>query len=138
MLKRYFQCGYTLLELIVVLVIFSLLAGLALPRLTTMYDSLKTAYERDEVIARLGGLGYLAFRQGRGFDLTTYPPETPTTDQPALELQVDWQVRTQTHIHFFANGVCNGGLVYLYHQGKSFQVQLAPPFCEPGEWLINN
>ncbi|RKZ41272.1 MAG: hypothetical protein DRQ49_05720 [Gammaproteobacteria bacterium] len=142
MLKNYFQCGYTLLELIVVLVIFSLLAGLALPRLTTMYDSLKMAYERDEVIARLGSLGYLAFQQRRGFDLTIYPletfepyeiPETFTT-----ELPVDWEIRTKTPIHFFANGVCSGGIVYLYHQGKAFRVELEPPFCEPKLMVIIN
>jgi general secretion pathway protein G len=123
--------GYTLLELLVVLLIFSLLAGLVMPRLTTMYDSLKMAYERDEVFARLGGLGYLAFQQARAFDLTTYPPQTAATDQPPLELPEGWQVRAQPPIHFFASGACSGGVIYLSYQETVFQTRLNPPFCEP-------
>ncbi len=133
MKKYHHQPGYTLIEIVVVLVIFSLLAGLALPRLTTMYDSVQTAYERDEVLARLGGLGYLAFQQGLDFELISYPPEqlalSPTENFP-LELPKGWEVRTETPIHFFANGVCSGGEVYLIYQGREFSsVQLEPPFC---------
>ncbi len=125
------QIGYTLIEIVVVLVIFSLLAGLAVPRLTTMYNSLQTAYQRDEVLARLGGLGYLAFQQSRDFDLTAYPPAESTTDKHPLELPDGWQLRTETPIHFFANGACSGGVIYLNYQGQEFWAQMEPPFCEP-------
>ena len=123
--------GYTLIEIVVVLVIFSLLAGLAVPRLTTLYDSLQTAYQRDDVLARLSGLGYLAFQQGSDFELTAYPPAESTTAKQPLELPDGWQYRTETPIHFFANGACSGGLVYLNYQSREFGVQLEPPFCEP-------
>jgi general secretion pathway protein G len=96
-----------------------------------MYDSLQTAYQRDDVLARLGGLGYLAFKHGRDFDLTAYPPTESTTDKHPLELPDGWQIRAETPIHFFANGACSGGLVYLNYQGREFGVQLEPPFCEP-------
>jgi len=138
MKKRGRQFGYTLLEIVVVLLIFSLLAGLAMPRLTSMYDSVQTAYQRDDVLARLGSLGYLAFQQGRDFELVSYPLEESTleasaTDKSPLELPDGWQVRTERPIRFFANGVCSGGLVYLIYQGREFQVQLHPPFCKPQE-----
>ena len=131
MKKHGSQLGYTLIEIVVVLVIFSLLAGIAVPRLTTLYDSLQTAYERDEVLARLGGLGYLAFQQGSDFELIAYPPLESTAAKPPLELPDGWQYHTETPIHFYANGACTGGLVYLNYQGQTFGVKLAPPFCEP-------
>jgi len=133
MKKYHHQLGYTLIEIVVVLVIFSLLAGLAVPRLTTMYNSVQTAYERDEVLARLGSLGYLAFQQGRDFELINYPAEqsalSPEEKLP-LELPKGWQVNTEKPIRFFANGVCGGGEVELIYQGREFlKIQLEPPFC---------
>jgi general secretion pathway protein G len=76
-IKHHYQYGYTLLELVVVLLLFSLLAGITIPRLTTMYDSFKNAYERDEVLAHLDSLGYIAFQYAREFDLKTYPLKYP-------------------------------------------------------------
>ncbi len=131
-IKHHYQYGYTLLELVVVLLLFSLLAGLTIPRLTTMYDSFKNAYERDEVLAHLDSLGYIAFQYAREFDLKTYPPKIPNIDDPKrLKLPKGWQVRAKTPIHFFANGVCTGGLVYLHHQGTTYEVVLKAPFCKP-------
>jgi general secretion pathway protein G len=137
--------GYTILELLVVIFLISLLAGLAVPRLTSMYDSVQQAYEREEVLARLGGLGYLAFQQSRDFELVSYPVETndnnPSntsafTEKKAsrpipLELPAGWQIRAEQPIQFFANGVCEGGMVYVLRQQQQFQVQLVPPFCLP-------
>ena len=69
------KSAYTLVELLVVLLIFSLLAGMAVPRLITMYDSVQAAYERDEILSRISGLTYQAFKQGKKFKLTHYPVE---------------------------------------------------------------
>ncbi|HIE00219.1 MAG TPA: prepilin-type N-terminal cleavage/methylation domain-containing protein [Thiotrichaceae bacterium] len=124
--------GFTLIELLVVLLLFSLLAGLAIPRLTTMYESTQAAYERDEVLARLGELGYLAFQHRRDFSLMIYPPdEQEESDEIPLELPEGWQVRAEAPILFFANGACKGGLVYLSHDGQTFEVELEAPFCKP-------
>jgi prepilin-type N-terminal cleavage/methylation domain-containing protein len=67
--------GFTLPELLVVLLIMSLLAGVTIPYLTKMYDSVQMAFQRDEIIAQLGSLNYLAFQQGQGFTLIRYPPK---------------------------------------------------------------
>ncbi len=135
--------GYTLLELLVVMLIFSLLAGVTIPRLTTMYDSVQTAFERDEVFARLGELGYLSFRQSRDFTLTDYPPiyeNDPYTLEeikpvPKLptnwKLPKDWQIRVDAPILFRANGACNGGILQLQYQQQKIKIQLKPPFCQP-------
>jgi len=67
--------AYTLVELLVVLLIFSLLSGIAVPRLITLYDSMQSAYERDEILSRISSLNYQAFKQGKKFKLTQYPIE---------------------------------------------------------------
>ncbi|MDM8558490.1 prepilin-type N-terminal cleavage/methylation domain-containing protein [Candidatus Parabeggiatoa sp. HSG14] len=141
------QQGFTLLELLVVLVVLSLLTGLAAPRLVAMYDSFHASLERDEVLIQLGKLNYLAFQQGHDFELTTYPLvqkisteyeeikseiiDKKKTINNFLELPEGWRVHTKIPILFRANGVCSGGLIYLNHQIQEFRVQLAPPFCQP-------
>ena len=129
--------GFTLIELIVVLLIFSLLAGLVVPRLTRMYISWQMALERDEVLAQLSNLNYFAFQQRIDFTLTHYPSQSSSElDNQArnavnlpLELPAHWQIRTEQPIIFHANGACNGGIVYLEHLKHTFTAQLEPPFC---------
>jgi prepilin-type N-terminal cleavage/methylation domain-containing protein len=129
--------GFTLLELIIVLFIFSLLVAFAIPRLTQLSDSVQTAYEREEVLMRLSGLSFLAFQQSREFDLISYPPpksspEAPPSLVPApLELPEGWQVQAVQPIHFFASGACQGGTAEIQHDTQKFRIQLKPPFCTP-------
>lgn len=153
--------GYTLLELLIVLLIFSLLAGLTLPRLTSMYGGMQRAYERDEILAQLAGLNYVAFQQGREIELTTFPPTQikPNTENNELRevdeipqkeknyqtspigksdnylnLPTGWQVKTKSPIIFFTNGACSGGEIILTYQAEqplAMKVKMNPPFCQP-------
>ncbi|MCK5877899.1 MAG: type II secretion system protein [Candidatus Marithrix sp.] len=143
---KLYENGYSLLELLVVMLIFSLLAGITIPRLTAMYDSVQAAFERDDVLAHLGELGYLAFHQSRDFTLNDYPQpsiseiedEVKETDriikdksiQP-LKLPDGWKIKVETPILFRANGICNGGTLQLQYQQQIFQIQLKAPFCQP-------
>lgn len=54
--------GFTLLEVVVVLVIVSMTAALAFPRLSTMAASFTFATERDQFEQTLNGLPYAALR----------------------------------------------------------------------------
>ncbi|EDN68910.1 hypothetical protein BGP_1299 [Beggiatoa sp. PS] len=74
MCRKKIPLGFTILELLVVLLIMSLLAGVTIPYLTKMYDSVQKALEHDEIIAQLGSLNYLAFQQGQDFTLIRHPP----------------------------------------------------------------
>jgi len=165
------KSGYTLLELLIVLVIFSLLAGIIIPHLITMYNRVKAAYERDEIFSQISGLSYQAFKQGKKIELTHYPivqndasnveeseessefedgteyvesadefesSESSDTANNESDTQLKflegwlegWTLRTNTPILFRANGVCNGGIIYLrYYNEAEFPVKLMPPFC---------
>ncbi len=130
-----------------VLLIFSLLAGLVVPRLTRMYDSFQIALQRDDILSQLSSLNYAAFQQSINFTLTNYPPnqdeesnhsktKSETTPTLPLELPDGWQIRAEKPITFRANGACSGGIIDLEYQEQTFRIQLDPPFCQAK--LLNN
>ena len=59
--------GFTLLELIVVLVLVGLVTTLALPNLERLYAGLTRKTERDFILDQLAGLGRQAMLQGRAY-----------------------------------------------------------------------
>ena len=123
------QAAYTLLELLVVLLLLALVAALAAPRVTTLYNSLDAAYSRDEALARLGQLSYQVFRTGRELELRAYPA-SPGQELP-LELPAGWSLQTEPPIRYQANGACAGGEVLLRHADRAYRVRLRAPFCQP-------
>jgi len=122
--------GYTLIELVIVLLIFGLLSGLVMPRLVTLYHRFHLNLERETIIIRISQLGYLAFEQARSFKLNRYPVEPDMTDLPPLELPVGWQLQTDQPILFQSNGVCSGGIVHLIYEEEETVLQLDSPFCQ--------
>ena len=61
--------GFTLVELLVVLVIVSLIAGFSLPRLSALYASVENAGQRGLIIDQVEGLGYQAYISGHSIVL---------------------------------------------------------------------
>lgn len=126
--------GYTLLELLVVLVLLSLVTGLIMPRLTTLYESAVRAYQLQDVLQQIAGLGYQAYQQGKSYRLGA--PKLPDqTDSLSLTLPEDWQVSAEPAIEYYANGVCTGGIITLQHATFSQQWQLNPPLCQPSAYV---
>lgn len=127
--------GYTLLELMIVLFIFSLLTGLVAPRLMAMYDSVQAAYQRDEILSQINSLSYQAYQKGLNFSFETYPFQTANKDYVALQKNIQltvpegWQMIADKPIVFRANGACTGGKLSLSYANQLYKVQLAPPFC---------
>jgi general secretion pathway protein G len=120
--------GYTLLELLVVVSIIGLMAGLALPRLSGMYDSLKWAGQRDEVFRRIGNLGYEAYMAARDFELDRYPPEK---GEGLLTLPEGWKIETEAPVRYGQDGVCFGGVLYLTYKERRIKVLVKPPRGKP-------
>lgn len=142
--------GYTLLEMLVVMLIFGLLTALVTPQLTRLYERVQISYERQEVLERINGLTFLAFQQGADSLLIKYPvdeesgqstdpkasdPKSPVLNELLkpipLELPAGWTLQTEHPIHFLAHGVCQGGTLHLQHpQHPLITLELMPPFCQ--------
>ncbi len=120
--------GFTLLEVLVVLLILALLARLAMPYLLNLSHRIQAAYQRETVLAQLNNLGYQAFKQGKGFTLTQYP--LINTKEIALELPEGWKLTTQSPIVYLSNGVCLGGQATLNFEEQKFAIAFTPPFCQ--------
>ena len=116
--------GFTIIELVIVLLLISLIAGLVLPRFSNIYNNAILSYEKDDAINQLSGLGYTAFQNGKPIILSN-------NSQQSLTLKEDWEITSEHPIFYYANGACAGGDLILSKQNKKYKIQLLPPFCRP-------
>jgi prepilin-type N-terminal cleavage/methylation domain-containing protein len=84
-------CGFTLLEMLIVLLIVGLTSAVVLPRLPLMADSLDFALKRQSFEQELSGLAYRAYAEKQDFILSGhYDSSGRASDQDQLN-----QRRTQ-------------------------------------------
>lgn len=125
--------GFTLLEILVVLAIAGLLAGVVLPQLQRLASSVEIASQRTAVKSAIEGLGYQAYASGRAILLTDVDParrqEDAATAVP-FTVPVGWQVRALQPVQYAANGVCSGGRIVITDPSHGREAyRLAPPRC---------
>ena len=123
--------GFTLLELLIVIAVMSLMAGLALPRTMAMYESFRRSVERDNIIILLAGLGRLAYSHGISFRLETVPFPDDSPLKHLLDMPPGWTVTAKQPVLYRYNGICAGGRIILQDEEETFSIQLDPPFCRP-------
>jgi len=127
--------GFTLLEMLVVLVVMAGLAAIAGPRLMTMYDSVRAAAERDDVLDQIRSLTTHAWREGRKLEFTGWPVDGEADEGDAarhLDLPEGWTVEVAEPIIFRQTGACLGGEITLTFSERQYHYELAAPYCEVG------
>ena len=97
------HCGFTLLEMIVVLAILGLATALVAPSAIRGIDSWRRQSELDSLLDQIRALPGDARASGKAI--------TP------------WKVN--------ANGVCEGGVVEIGNDHGKRSVVVTPPFCDP-------
>jgi general secretion pathway protein H len=120
--------GFTLLELLVVLALIGLLAGIAAPNLEKMVTSIEKATQRNSAFAEIQSLNYRAYTLGQPFILTEEKTTKLLADgNPILTLPTGWKIQIPKPIQFNFNGYCNGGPLQLTApDGEVIELELSP------------
>ena len=122
--------GFTLIEILVVMVIIGLMAGVAMPRLFNISQRYEMAAQREALLTAIGTLGYRAYVSGQPIELTTL--EAPAAASAPISIPQGWRVETDAPIHYSFNGLCSGGKITLIAPNKtSEEMQMNPPICKP-------
>ena len=118
--------GYSLVEVIVVLVLLSLVTSVVIPNLSSTLDRFQLRSNQDEVLIQLSGLGYLAYQKQQAIE---FYPDDDLGD--VLELPEGWTIELEGPIIYQANGICLGGTITLVYEKEAEEFLLTAPFCRP-------
>ena len=128
--------GFTLLELMVVMVLLGLLAGLTLPALNRWYASLQSRSEAMTVMETLRAQSFRAGALRRDLRLTerSFDPRAQAAKEPDLALvplPEGWELRRVVNMTFRGSGLCGDGLVALKSaSGSDLLIVIQGPACQ--------
>lgn len=118
--------GFSLLELLVVLMLIAVMTALVAPRLQGTVEAIASSGERAEVVRQLEGMPLLARQQGLPIhvavaqDMGTLLPGLPE----------GWQVQPLTPLKIAANGVCGNARLRVAGRDTVEEWSLATPDCK--------
>lgn len=129
---RAVQAGFTLLEMIMVLVLTGFLLAIVVPNVQQLYDSMVSASDRKALIGALNRLPLFVQERGLPYTLKQLPDaQLQHDDFNQLFTDKQAQLRTSEPIFISAAGFCPfGGAVELEMQGRVYSAHLESPRCQ--------
>ena len=130
--------GFTLLEMLIVLTLIALIAGIAVPNFVRMMESFTASTKWSELLNEVDGLPYRAYANGKSIRLSA-----DSAPQLLNTLPLGWTISVETSatsragtnnsdsaIHYRENGWCDGGrITFKTREGAQRTVVLAAPRC---------
>lgn len=124
--------GFTLIEMMAVLTLAALMAGVALPAMQRWFDSISEKAQLTEVSIQFQRLASRAalLSQTVRLDKTNWTNKLGD-NEAALALPEGWSLLNDTPVVFFHSGVCGGGKVNLLAaNGRKIDLNIAAVTCE--------
>jgi prepilin-type N-terminal cleavage/methylation domain-containing protein len=122
------QTGFTLIEILTVLVIAGLLAALAAPPLLRLIGSTERSSQRGLLAGEITSLAYRAWLEGKPH---TLGGDAKAATAYALHLAAGWRVEFAKPISYAFNGICSGGTLSIFGpEGYREDWRLAGPRCD--------
>jgi len=132
--------GYTLIEVLVVMLIVGLLVGIAIPNLQHMYNTVERDAQREAAVGAVTGLAYRAYVTGQPITLAKGPSDAKTLNRLVADTEVapdesefpkGWQIDVADPIVFNFLGLCSGGRLKLVApDGAEEAFLLKGPRCD--------
>jgi len=116
--------GFTLIEILVVLILLGLTSALVLPKFPAIYERFKSRAEQDNFFQGLSTLSLKAYTQQKTIILNQ------ASASELLEVPSSWELRIENPIIYKPNGLCLGGDMSYIAKGITTAIRLAPPYCE--------
>lgn len=120
------QCGFSLLELLVVLFLISVMAAMVAPRLQRTYQAIASSGDRAEVIRRLEQLPFVARERAR--PLVVAPDDADALMQ-IVPLPEGWSAEPVSALHVEASGFCHPATLRVSGAGVVEDWSLSAPDC---------
>ncbi|MEE4661435.1 MAG: type II secretion system protein, partial [Halieaceae bacterium] len=109
------QAGFTLLEILLVLMIVGLAGAVVVPRVSVIYDNLVLRGEREALLRDIQTLPLRAQANSNSFAVAPDSPEIRPLSE-AITPPEGWRVEFSEQLRYQSNGFCLGGEVGLTHR----------------------
>lgn len=124
--------GFTLIEMMAVLTLAALMAGVAIPAMQRWFESISERAQLTEVSIQFQRLASRAALLSQTVKLDKQSWNSKLNDgEPALSLPEGWAVSSDNSVIFYHSGVCAGGEVDLSApQKRQIRLLIAPVSCD--------
>jgi prepilin-type N-terminal cleavage/methylation domain-containing protein len=138
---RIASAGFTLIEMLVVMVLLGMIAGLALPAMQRWHDAVQSKAKAASLVDSVRAASFAAGAQrrvlrlsGESFDRTEASAGEPRLrvdgDLLRLHLPAGWTLRRSGDIAFLASGLCQAGeAVFDTDRGIALVLRIGGPVC---------